>query len=131
MTTQGDLTMRSNSVRERFGLDGSGVKIGVISDSYDNKHAAQVDIDEGELPGTKSNGTAGDNPDPVQVVQDLALRGNDEGRAMLQIVHDIAPKAKLAFHTGFQSAGPVCLLPIQKLASPSLPGGPCNIIVMI
>ena len=42
---------------------------------------------------------------PVQVLEDLAQRGNDEGRAMLQIVHDVAPKAKLAFHTGFLSAG--------------------------
>ena len=29
--------------------------------------------------------------------------GSDEGRAMLQIVHDVAPKATLAFRTGFIS----------------------------
>ncbi|MEP7110456.1 MAG: S8 family serine peptidase [Ferruginibacter sp.] len=128
VTTQGDITMRSNSVRERFELDGSGVKIGVISDSYDAKQGAQTDVNEGDLPGIKSTGQPSENPDPVQVVEDLVQRGIDEGRAMLQIVHDIAPKAKLAFHTGFQSAGSFAGA-IQKLASPTLPGGACDIIV--
>ncbi|HTE27493.1 MBG domain-containing protein [Flavitalea sp.] len=128
INSQGDMTMRSNSVRDRFGLTGSNIKIGVISDSYDAKAGAQTDVNEGDLPGVKSNGQPGENPDPVQVVEDLAQRGNDEGRAMLQIVHDVAPKAKLAFHTGFLSAGHFAAA-IQKLASPSLPGGRCDIIV--
>ena len=99
VTTQGDTTMRSYNVRSRFGLDGSGVKIGVISDSYNSNLEAQNDVDQGDLPGIKSNGQPNENPDPVQVLADT--KGNDEGRAMLQIVHDIAPKSKLAFATGF------------------------------
>lgn len=128
VTTMGDITMRSNTVRSRFGLQGSGVKIGVISDSYDAKLGAQTDVDEGDLPGIKSSGDLNDNPEPVQVLEDLAGRGNDEGRAMLQIVHDVAPKSKLAFHTGFLSAGHFARA-IQKMASPDLPGGRCDIIV--
>ena len=128
ITSMGDITMRSNAVRSRFGLDGSGVKIGVISDSYDSKQGAQVDINEGDLPGTKTNGQPNDNPIPVQVIEDLSQRGNDEGRAMLQIVHDVAPKSKLAFHTGFLSAGHFAKA-ILKLADPALPDGPCDIIV--
>lgn len=129
VTSQGDLTMRSNSVRSRFGVDGTGVKIGVISDSYDSKQQAQTDVDEGDLPGIKSSGQPNDNPTPVQVIQDLAgQRGNDEGRAMLQIVHDVAPKAKLAFSTGFLSSGQFAKA-IQKLASDTLTGGRCDIIV--
>jgi hypothetical protein len=93
VTTQGDMTMRSNFVRSRFGLDGSGVKIGVVSDSYNAKLEAQNDVDQGDLPGVKSNGQPNENPEPVQVLQDT--KGNDEGRAMLQIVHDIAPPASL------------------------------------
>ena len=63
-----------------------------------------------------------------RLLEDLTHRGNDEGRAMLQIVHDVAPKAKLAFHTGFLSAGHFAKA-IQKLASPDLPGGSCDVIV--
>ena len=128
VTTQGDTTMRSHNVRGRFGLDGTGVKVGVISDSYNGKLAAQSDVDQGDLPGIKTNGQPNDNPNPVQVVADLAQRGNDEGRAMLQIVHDVAPKAKLAFRTGFLTAGDFAK-GIQELASPTLPGGPCDVIV--
>lgn len=128
VTTQGDTTMRSHNVRERFGLDGTGVKIGVISDSYNSKLSAQTDVDQGDLPGIKSNGQLNDNPEPVQVLADLPQRGNDEGRAMLQIVHDVAPKAKLAFRTGFLTAGDFAK-GIQELASPGLPGGRCDVIV--
>ena len=128
VTSQGDVTMRSDAVRSRFGLDGSGVKIGVISDSYNAKLGADADVNEDDLPGVKSNGQPNDNPTPVQVIQDLVGKGNDEGRAMLQIVHDVAPMAKLAFNTGFLSAGQFAKA-IQTLASPTLPGGGCNIIV--
>ena len=108
VTSQGDITMRSNAVRSRFELDGSGVKIGVISDSYDAKQGAQTDVNEGDLPGTTTTGTPNDNPEPVQVIEDLAQRGNDEGRAMLQIVHDVAPKAKLAFSHRFPECRSFC-----------------------
>jgi hypothetical protein len=128
VTTQGDTTMRSHNVRSRFGVDGSGVKIGVISDSYNLKEVAQNDVDQGDLPGIKSNGSPNENPEPVQVLEDLLLRGNDEGRAMLQIVHDVAPKSKLAFHTGFLTAGHFAQ-GILDLASPNLPGGRCDVIV--
>jgi len=128
VTSQGDKTMKSDLVRERFGLDGSGVKIGVISDSYNAKAKAQEDVDQGDLPGLKSSGDSSENPEPVQVVMDYSSGGNDEGRAMLQIVHDVAPKSKLAFRTGFISAGDFAR-GILELADPALPGGNCDIIV--
>jgi hypothetical protein len=128
VTSQGDTTMRTHLVRQRFGLDGSGVKIGVISDSYNAKSSAQNDVDQGDLPGIKSDGTSNDNPGNVQVLRDLQGNGKDEGRAMLQIVHDVAPKANLAFRTGFLSAGDFAK-GILELADPSLEGGACDIIV--
>ncbi|MBT8190811.1 MAG: S8 family serine peptidase, partial [Bacteroidia bacterium] len=98
VTSQGDKAQRSDYVRNGFQIDGSGVKIGIISDSYDalRGNNAALDIQNGDLPA------AG-----VQVLQDGGRLPNptDEGRAMLQIVHDVAPGAELAFKTGFISAG--------------------------
>ena len=36
---------------------------------------------------------------PVEVLEDLDSGGTDEGRALLEIVHDVAPGSALAFHT--------------------------------
>ena len=80
------------------GVDGSGITVGVMSDSYDTNAApnsAALDISTGDLPGA---GNPLGNTEPVVVLQDFAAR-TDEGRAMLQIVHDVAPKAKLGFAT--------------------------------
>ncbi|HRH66867.1 MAG TPA: hypothetical protein PLU53_11260, partial [Bacteroidia bacterium] len=104
ITTQGDRSMKSDSARSMFGLDGSGIKIGVISDSYNtiSGNPKSIDIGNHDLPGP---GNPINNRE-VEVLLDYPYgAGLDEGRAMLQIVHDIAPKANLAFRTGFISAG--------------------------
>jgi len=102
--TLGDVAQTSDFARNGFNVSGEGVKVGVLSDSYntllgDNAH---IDILNDDLPGVGNP----DHPDPVQVLKDYpyGIR-TDEGRAMLQIVHDIAPDADLAFRTGFISAG--------------------------
>jgi hypothetical protein len=80
------------------GVDGSGITVGVMSDSYDTNAApnsAALDISTGDLPGA---GNPLGNTQPVVVLQD-SPGGTDEGRAMLQIVHDMAPKARLGFAT--------------------------------
>jgi hypothetical protein len=84
------------------GYTGAGITVGALSDSYDALpssypvHAAQ-DVASGDLPGT----TNAAYPTPVNVLLDLTTNegGTDEGRAMLQIVHDCAPAAALAFAT--------------------------------
>ena len=40
VTSAGDTTMRSHFVRSGYDINGSGIKIGVISDSYDTKTAS-------------------------------------------------------------------------------------------
>jgi hypothetical protein len=79
------------------GINGEGITVGVLSDSYDTDttpdNAAQ-DVSTGDLPGA---GNPNGNTQPVVLLQDNP--GKDEGRAMLQIVHDLAPKARLGFAT--------------------------------
>src|SRR5215212_358497 len=109
-TTSGGVFVLHTDTLNSQGFDGSGETIGVLSDSYDTAvtdlagepltlHAAQ-DVASGDLPGP-GNPT---NSNPVNVVEDFNdPTSADEGRAMLQIVHDVAPKAKLAFATAFIS----------------------------
>ncbi|MBL7964138.1 MAG: S8 family serine peptidase [Flavobacteriales bacterium] len=104
MTSQGDTALRSYRAREVFGVNGQGIKVGVLSDSYNTKpgNPAADDVLRKDLPGVTNT----DHPTPVDVLLDFPFgTRSDEGRAMLQIVHDVAPGADLAFRTGF--LGPV------------------------
>ncbi len=99
VTSEGDRTHRADDARNTYGYSGAGIKIGVLSDSYDALGGASTDILNGDLPGAK-------NPlgytTPVTVLQDYS-GGEDEGRAMLHIIHDIVPKAQLYFATADES----------------------------
>jgi Subtilase family len=90
VASQGDLAMRSNVARTAFGLDGTGIRVGVLSDSFNCRGGAAADIASGDL-------TA------VTVIQEIAscIGATDEGRAMLQIVRDVTPGSSLAFATAF------------------------------
>ena len=81
--TEGDKTHRALDGRNAFGVNGTGVKIGVISDGVDSLAARQA---TGDLP-------------PVVTVLPLQAGSGDEGTAMLEIVHDLAPGAELFFAT--------------------------------
>lgn len=103
ISSQGDNAMRTNFLRGGYLVDGDSIPIGVISDSYNKKGTAHIDIQNGDLPG---NGNPDGNTEPIQVLGEYPFAGgSDEGRAMLQIVHDVAPKSPLYFRTGFVTAG--------------------------
>ncbi|WCM93856.1 hypothetical protein M5C99_03765 [Acidovorax sp. NCPPB 2350] len=95
VTSRGDQVQGSAQARRIFGLDGSGVMVGVISTGYDTRGGAAADIASGDLPGPA-------NPygrlKPVRVLKEKKSRDSDEGRAMLQIIHDVAPGAELAIY---------------------------------
>ena len=90
---QADVAMQSDIAKTTFGIDGDGVSIGILSDSYDALGGEAADIASGDLPSG------------VNVLSDLTGGGLiDEGRAMAQLIHDIVPGSKLFFHTAFDGA---------------------------
>ena len=102
--TAGDSAMRTNYVRNGFRVQGDSIKVGVLSDSYNTLpgNAAARDVQNGDLPGAGNP----QNTSPVRLLKEYPYgRRSDEGRAMLQIIHDVAPAARLSFRTGFVSAG--------------------------
>ncbi len=96
VTTQGDRAMKSDVARLRTNLDGTGVKIGVISNSFNALGGTAAGVASGNLPGT---GNPNGFNKPVQIIADI--ESNDEGRAMAELIHDVAPGAEILFHTGF------------------------------
>ncbi|MEL6191787.1 MAG: HYR domain-containing protein [Bacteroidota bacterium] len=96
---QADVALKTDIARSTYGVDGSGIKIGVLSDSYNTLGEADVAISAGDLPGPE-------NPDgyltPVTVLKEYSGVGTDEGRGMLELIHDIAPAAELYFYTAFE-----------------------------
>lgn len=121
--SEGVAQLRVDEAREAFELRGKGITVGVLSDSFDTatKPAteAQDDVLTGDLPGPA--GGCSDQQMPVNVLQEGPVSG-DEGRAMLQIVHDVAPKAALAFATAFLSEESFAQN-IERLARPVSEGG--------
>lgn len=88
-TSEGSAAHAADRARKFFNTDGTGVRIGVLSDSDDFKEAS---IASGDLPA-----------DTVTVPGQSGRPGSGEGTAMMEIVHDVAPGAKLFFATAFES----------------------------
>jgi uncharacterized repeat protein (TIGR01451 family) len=80
--SEGDVTHRAAEARNFFGADGTGVKICALSDGVDSLADLQA---QGDLPA-------------VDVLPGQAGSG-DEGTALLEILHDLAPGAALGFAT--------------------------------
>ena len=123
-TTEGDDILRADQVRDTLGVDGSGVRVGVISDGIKGifgtgctscTGASGGPISTGDLPDSTATRTAagvlnsssgGITARSFQADSDLeglpsgqcAFAGaGAEGTALLEIVHDLAPGAQLAF----------------------------------
>jgi|GEM_PF-900398 len=79
--SEGDALLKADQFRNANDLAGSGIKIGIISNGVDNMDDAVA---------------AGDLPGDVHVLGNSV--GGDEGTAMLEIVHDLAPGSELYFH---------------------------------
>ncbi len=84
-TSEGVVAHRANVAWSTHSVDGTGIGIGVLSNGVRSLAERQA---------------SGDLPDRVTVLAGQAGRG-DEGAAMLEIVHDLAPGADLYFATAF------------------------------
>jgi hypothetical protein len=82
--SQGDTTHLAAAARAAFGVNGTGIKVGVLSDSVDFLTNSQATGDLG--PVTVLPGQSG-------------VPATGEGTAMLEIIHDLAPGAQLFFAT--------------------------------
>jgi subtilisin-like proprotein convertase family protein len=89
VSSAGDIAHGANRARKQFNTDGRGVKVGVLSDSDDFREQS---IASGDLPS-----------DVVTLPGQDGRPGAGEGTAMMEIVHDLAPGAKLFFATAFNS----------------------------
>lgn len=99
VVSQGDISLGSDNARAAEHVDGTGVTVGVLSDSYACNPPAFV-------PGAPTSTAAqdevsGDVPENVQVLSNGPCPATDEGRGMVQLVHDVAPGAAQKFHTAF------------------------------
>jgi hypothetical protein len=148
VTTQGDFAQHSDVVRAANSLTGAGVTVGVLSDSY-NCYAqyATHGVPAAGAAGYASNGflatastdiASGDLPSVVDVLEEAdcldygaptQLPDSDEGRAMLQIVHDVAPGAGLAFYTVENSEADYASGIIKLAASVASGGAGAKVIV--
>ncbi|MBB5208817.1 choice-of-anchor D domain-containing protein [Chiayiivirga flava] len=105
-TSEGDLTHGAEAARNVYGVSGAGVKVCVLSDGVDSLATLQGSDD---LPA-------------VDVLPGQAGSG-DEGSAMLEIIHDLAPNAELGFATALPNEAQFA----QNILDLAADG--CNIIV--
>lgn len=97
--SEADVQLNVATARAAFGVDGTGVQVGLLSDSFNQLGGLAADQAGGELPGpTNPCG----HTSPITIVAEMAAAGGaDEGRAMAQAVHDLAPGASISYATAF------------------------------
>jgi len=89
VTSQGDFAIRGDIARSTLGVDGTGVTVGVLSDSFNCLGGAFAGVVSGDLPAA------------ITVLEEgpCAEGLTDEMRALAEVVHDVAPGAAIAAHS--------------------------------
>lgn len=95
LTSQGYVVETANSVINTMGFDGTGVKVGVLSDS-----ASQAQINALKASGDLNASAYSLVPYDDGSGGDLAT---DEGAAIMEIVQDMAPGATVIFATAYST----------------------------
>lgn len=97
---QADSSIRADLTRASFGVDGTGVEVGVLSDSFHDGIGGTVTGSGCStfLSGSGPQGS-GDLPATVRLLDNGPGGGSDEGAGMAELIHDLAPGSPLAFHS--------------------------------
>jgi len=99
---QGDASIHADMARARFAVDGSGVRVGVLSDSFALRNRGTITGSgcDRQVAGSAAQ-VNGDLPPQVVTLDDGPMGSADEGAAMAEIVHDVAPGAALLFASAY------------------------------
>ena len=98
--------MQSNFVSAYYGVDGEGIKVGVISNTFERCSQDttpfcfsdyEFDLATGDLP-------SGDKEIKILLDDNIETAPIDEGRAMCQLIYDVANETQMFYHTGTISA---------------------------
>jgi len=105
-----DTAVGGPTARSTFNVTGAGIKVGILSDSFNLTGGMAADEANGNLPAS------------VQILKE-GTSGHDEGRAMADLVHKIAPGASIAFYsaTGGEASFAAGIAALQAAG--------CNVIV--
>lgn len=103
VTSQADTSIHASTARSQFGVDGSGINVGVLSDSFNDTRAGVVSGAgcSRSLAGSISQ-ASGDLPSTITLLDNGDGGGSDEGAAMAELIHDLAPGAAILFRTAFR-----------------------------
>ncbi len=82
-----DQAVYGDVARAAYGVTGAGIRVGILSDSFNL------------LGGAAAEEASGDLPPNVTVLEEGPAGSHDEGRAMAELIHRIAPGAQILFHT--------------------------------
>ena len=89
VVSQGVAAMQADRLPRR--VRGAGTSVGILADSFDCFGG-----------GLAQDTASGDLPAEVVILDDTNTASClDEGRALAQIVHDVSPRSRIGFHTGF------------------------------
>ncbi len=97
---QADVSINADDARTAFGVNGTGIRVGVMSDTVNRVIGGT--ISGGILTGSSSQ-TLGDLPASVRVVDAGPLTGSDEGAGMAELIYDLAPNCDISFASAFTS----------------------------
>jgi hypothetical protein len=119
VVSAGDTQLNAAAAREANGVNGAGVTVGILSDSFNQASEvatkASDDVKSGDLPGFGNPCGFGSKVTVFKTEED-ASEASDEGRGMAQIVHDLAPGAHIDFASAFNGE-PAFATSIRELAT--------------